>query len=256
MPLLGATSPGTIAGTLVQLTAENLSGLVISQLACAGAPVILGGSPAMFEMRYGTTPMGAMETMLLNSAHAAICQCLQVPCHAYMGLSDSKLLDAQAGLETGIGAILAALSGINVVSGPGMLDFQTAQSLEKLVVDNEICGMALRLLNGIAIRQQPLAPELYGNIADGEHFLIAPSTLNWLREELRFPSDVIERKNYALWEQRGSTSIGDRAHIIVKQITEQRELKLLPDAVQQELHRVMLADAQQHGMQELPSGKI
>ena len=70
-----------------------------------------------------------------------------------MGLSDSKLLDSQAGFETGMGAIIAALSGINVISGPGMLDFESCQSLEKIVVDNEICGMALRLVMGSRIKR-------------------------------------------------------------------------------------------------------
>nr|NIM90549.1 hypothetical protein [Candidatus Aminicenantes bacterium] len=142
MGMTGATSPVTIAGTLVQHVAENLCGLVICQLAKKGAPVIFGGSPSSFDMRKGTTPMGAIETMMIDSAYSQIAKHFNLPTHAYMGLSDSKTNDNQAGLETGIGAILAALAGVNVISGPGMMDFESCQSLEKLVIDNEICGMA------------------------------------------------------------------------------------------------------------------
>jgi trimethylamine--corrinoid protein Co-methyltransferase len=104
MGMTGATSPVTIAGTLVQHVAENLCGLVICQLAKKGAPVIFGGSPSSFDMRKGTTPMGAIETMMIDSAYSQIAKHLNLPTHAYMGLSDSKDNDNQAGLETGIGA--------------------------------------------------------------------------------------------------------------------------------------------------------
>ncbi|MQY57683.1 hypothetical protein GH140_05770, partial [bacterium] len=107
MGLTGATSPVTIAGTLVQHVAENLSGLVICQLAKKGAPVIFGGSPSSFDMRKGTTPMGAIETMMIDSAYTQIGKFFNLPTHAYMGLSDSKINDSQAGFETGIGAVLA-----------------------------------------------------------------------------------------------------------------------------------------------------
>ncbi|MCK5573789.1 MAG: trimethylamine methyltransferase family protein, partial [Bacteroidetes bacterium] len=111
MPLTGATAPATLAAALVQHVAENLAGLVISQLAAPGAPVIFGGSPAGFDMRTGSPPMGAMETMMLDAAYTQIGKRLHLPTHAYMGLSDAKCVDAQAGLESGIGAVLAALAG-------------------------------------------------------------------------------------------------------------------------------------------------
>ncbi|MDH5386045.1 MAG: trimethylamine methyltransferase family protein, partial [Candidatus Aminicenantes bacterium] len=135
MGMTGATSPVTLGGTLVQHVAENLCGLVICQLANKGAPVIFGGSPSSFDMRKGTTPMGAIETMMIDSAYVQIAKYLNLPTHAYMGLSDAKIIDSQAGLETGIGAVLAALSGINVISGPGMLNFESCQSLEKVIID-------------------------------------------------------------------------------------------------------------------------
>ena len=85
--------------------------------------------------------MGSIATMMVECAYNEIGKYLGLPTQAYIGLSDSKLLDAQAGLESSMGANLAALAGINNVSGPGMLDFENCFSLEKLVVDNEIYGM-------------------------------------------------------------------------------------------------------------------
>ena len=138
MGMTGASSPATIAGTLVQHVVENLAGLVLCQLAAPGAPVIFGGSPSSFDMRKGTTPMGAVETMMIDMAAAQIGKFLRLPTHAYMALSDAKTPDAQAGYESGIGAVLAALAGVNVVSGPGMLNYESSISFEKLVIDDEI----------------------------------------------------------------------------------------------------------------------
>jgi len=252
MPLTGATAPGTIAGALVQHTAENLSGVVIHQLAQKGSPIIWGGSPAAFDMRHGTTPMGAIETMMIDAAYAKIGKYLELPTHAYMGLSDAKMLDAQAGLETGMGAIIAALSGVNVISGPGMLDFESCQSLEKLVIDNEICGMALRMVKGIEIREGGFSDDLYGNIYDGEHFLTSASTLQWLREEFYFPSNVIDRANYEMWRQTDGKSAGERAHEMVKDILSKNTPPPLPDEQQRMLHDLMLYDAKRHGLNKLP----
>ena len=119
MPLSGFMAPVTLVGSLVQHTAETLSGVVISQLASPGAPALYGGSPAIFDIRYETTPMGAVETMMIDCAYSEIGKHLGLPTQAYIGLSDAKQLDAQAGLETSMGATLAALAGINSVSGPG-----------------------------------------------------------------------------------------------------------------------------------------
>ena len=251
MPLTGATAPGTIAGALVQHAAESLSGVVIHQLAQAGSPIIWGGSPAAFDMRHGTTPMGAIETMMIDAAYARIGKYLGLPTHAYMALSDAKMLDAQAGLETGMGAVIAALSGINVISGPGMLDFESCQSLEKLVIDNEICGMALRLVKGIKLRDR-FSEDLFGDIYDGEHFLTSPNTLKWLREEFYFPSEVIDRANYQMWLHNDGKSAGERAHQKVKQILQQQPPPTIDSSIAKELKRIIMKDALKYGMNKLP----
>jgi len=253
MGMTGATSPVTLAGTLVQHTAENLSGLVICQLAEPGSPVIFGGSPSSFDMRKGTTPMGAIETMMIDSAYSQIGKHLNLPTHAYMGLSDSKLNDNQAGLESGMGAVLAALAGINVISGPGMMDFESCQSLEKLVIDNEICGMALRLVKGIAQRDEPLAVDLFQDITPESQFLSKPHTRKWYREEHIFPG-IIDRDTYDEWVGKRKKSAAQRAADKIKEILDQ-PVSLIDTPVQKELEKIMLADAEQNGFTSLPKIK-
>lgn len=252
MGMTGATSPITLAGTLVQHVAENLSGLVICQMARSGAPVIFGGSPSSFDMRKGTTPMGAIETMMIDSAYAQIAKHLHLPSHAYMGLSDSKCNDSQAGLETGIGAVLAALSGINVISGPGMLDFESCQSLEKLVIDNDICGMAYRLCAGIDQRDEPLTAGLFDDFSADSQFLSQPHTRKWYRREHVF-SHVIDRNAYDTWSLEGEKTMEDRAAERVRSIL-MSEPSVIPDAkLAEEIRRIMAADAARNGAPSLPS---
>lgn len=253
MPLTGATSPVTLAGAVVQHTAENLSGIVIHQLAQAGAPIIYGGSPSCFDMRKGTSPMGALETMMIDLAYSQVGKHLGLPTHAYMALSDAKSLDAQAGLESGMGAILAALAGINVVSGPGMLDFESCQSLEKLVMDNEICGMAYRLVDGIALREEPLALHILKKIGQMDHFLTDPHTLKWFKQEAYFPGPTIDRGTLGEWEQSGRFTAAQRAHQQVEKILAEAKAKLPKDEVTKELEKIILADAKKCGMEQLPA---
>jgi trimethylamine--corrinoid protein Co-methyltransferase len=252
MPLTGFMAPVTLVGSLIQQTAENLSGIVISQLTRPGHPILYGGSPAIFDVRFETTPMGAVETMMLDCANSEIGKRLGMPTQGYIALSDAKQLDAQAGLESGIGATLAALSGINSISGPGMLDFESCQSLEKLVVDNEICGMTHRLVRGIEPREDFPALPIFEEMHREKHLLIADHTRRHLREEITFPGPVISRANRARWVEEGQVTLGERASKEVARIVKAYKPSRLPETSKLELTRLMEREAARHGMDALP----
>lgn len=254
MPLTGATSPVTLAGAVTQHCAECLSGIVIHQLVRPGSPIVYGGSPSCFDMRKGTTPMGAIETAMIDGAYAEIGKFLGLPVQAYMALSDAKSPDYQAGMETAMGAIIAVLSGLNNVSGPGMLDFESCQSLEKLVLDNETCGMALRLGQGIALRDDPvLSVELMQEGIQRTSFLPLAHTKKWFRKEVYFPDEVIDRGTLEEWERTGSKDALHRASERVEQILATRKPEPLGDDLRAQLKELMTAEARQFGLNELPA---
>jgi trimethylamine--corrinoid protein Co-methyltransferase len=245
-------APVTLVGTLVQHTAETISGIVISQLTNPGTPVLYGGSPAIFDVRYETTPMGAVETMMIDCAYCEIGKYLGLPTQAYIGLSDAKLLDAQAGLESSMGATLAALAGINNISGPGMLDFESCQSLEKLVLDNEICGMCRRLISGIEPRDDfPALPRFEELIAE-QHLLISAHTRQYLRQEHYFPGPAIDRANRPRWQEEGGHTLRQRAHAEVERLVREYTPSRLPDNVKADITKLMQNEARRHGMDTLP----
>ena len=255
MPLSGFLAPVTLVGTLVQHTAETLSGIVISQLSSPGTPILYGGSPAVFDVRYETTPMGAVETQMIDCAYNEIGKFLGLPTQAYISLSDSKMLDAQAGLESSMGATLAALSGINNISGPGMLDFESCQSLEKLILDNEICGMTLRMIEGIEPKEDFPSIPLFQELLKEKHLLIAEHTRKYLRKEHYFPGGVINRANLSRWREEGESTLQERAGEEIKRIIKDYQPSSLSENIKSELTTLMEKEAQRHGMDKLPEIK-
>ncbi|MHA1227248.1 MAG: trimethylamine methyltransferase family protein [Candidatus Hodarchaeales archaeon] len=244
MPLAGSTAPITLIGCITQHAAESLTGVVIAQLSKKGAPVIWGGSPATFDMKQGTTPMGSIETMMINIGDTQIGKHLKLPTHAYMALSDSKIPDAQSGLEAGIGAILASLAGINMISGPGMLDFESTQSFEKLIIDNDIIGMSKRLVRGINDYGRPFAEDILQDYDASYSLLSHPSTLSLFRKELYFPLAIdgiqtISRDTRDKWKSQGKLSAKKRAREIARILAERPPRKPIDPILERELRSLM-----------------
>jgi len=252
MPLAGATSPVTLAAAVVQHTAECLSGVTICQLAKPGAPIVWGGSPAAFDMREGTTPMGAVGTWMIDCAYTEIGKALGMPTHAYLGMSDAKIVDAQCGLESSGGALMAALAGVNMVSGAGMMDFESCQSYEKLVIDAEIIGMSKRLIKGIEPRDNPIALTLMRELGHRADYLAQPHTLKWFAEELYTPSAVIDRGSLDGWMRKGSKSTWERAQDRVDELLGAYQPSSISAELRAELRDIATSAAQKFGMDELP----
>lgn len=252
MPLAGATAPVTLAGSVVQHCAESLSGLVIHQLTKPGAPIVWGGAPATFDMRSGTTPMGDVGTWMIDCAYVEVGKKLSLPTHTYMGSTDAKTLDAQSGMETAGGTLLAALAGINMISGAGMIDFLRCQSFEKLVMDAEVIGMAKRLAQGIELRDQPIALDVMRQAGHKAGYLSNPHTQRWFRKELHIPSDVMDRGSLEAWQKKGSKTSTDRAAERLEQVLAAYQPSSLSRETRLELRQITRRAAQACGMETLP----
>jgi len=253
MPLAGATAPVTILGSVVQHAAESISGIVIHQLAHPTAPIVWGGAPAIFDMRQGTTPMGAVETAMIDAAYAQVGKALGLPTHAYLGASDAKIVDAQAGLESGVTAVLGALAGINMISGAGMLDFLACFSVEKLVVDAEAIAMAQRLLSGIDQHTETLAAEMFVGANFRGDFLKQKVTRQLFSKEQHLPSPVIDRGSIRTWQQGGGLDTFARAKARVKELLSGYRRPVLPAEVERDLRGIVEREAKRAGMEALPA---
>ena len=254
VPLSGAAAPVTLLGTVTQHTAECLAGITIHQLAKAGSPIVWGGAACIFDMKKGATPMGAVETAMLDCSYAQVAKSLNMPTHTYLGATDSKLVDAQAGLESGITAMIGALSGINMISGSGMLDFLSCHSAEKLIIDAEGIAMAKRMIEGVKLHTETLATGFYDDNINfkGGDFLKQRITMQLFRKEQHLPSNVIDRDSMRNWKEAGSLDAYGRAKLMVTQLLASYAKPTLDPAKEKELRAFMLDLAKKAGMDTLP----
>ena len=257
MPLAGAAAPVTLLGAVTQHAAECLSGITIHQLAGAGSPIVWGGAPSTFDMRKGGTPFGSVETGMIDSSYAQVGKFLGLPTHAYLGGTDSKLVDMQAGLESGMGALIGALSGINMISGSGMLDSLICQSPEKLVIDAEGVAMAKRMLEGMKIHTETLATGFYEGVDfKGGDFLKQRITLKLFQKEQHLPGKVIDRDSMRGWKESGSLDTFERAKVRVEQLLASYTKPELDPVKVAELYAFVLDLAKQAGVEALPAHEL
>ncbi|HEX9165322.1 MAG TPA: trimethylamine methyltransferase family protein [Gemmatimonadales bacterium] len=252
VPLAGATAPVTLAGAVVQHAAEVLVGITIHQLAGPGAPLVWGGAPAIFDMRTGGAPMGAIETAMLDAACAQVGKSLGLPTHGYLCGGDAKLVDAQAGMETAFAALVGVLSGIDMISGAGMLDFLACHSVEKLVLDAEAIEMAKRFGRGIEPVGDSLAADLFSRIGLSGEFLKLKETRARFRDEQYLPGPVIDRGSLRHWEEGGREDAFARARRRVAELVAAYRRPDLGAERERALLEVVRREAARVGLTSLP----
>ncbi len=239
--LMGLVAPVTTVGATVFHTVDVLAGITMAQVIRPGAPVMFGGAPATFHMKKASSPMAAIEAVALDAAYVEIGKALGLPCQSYMALSDSPILDAQAGAETFGSALIAALAGVNSVSGPGLLDFLLVFSMPKLVFDDEMCGQALRFVRDVRVVDDlPIGP-LVDRLMTDQHLIMADHTSAHWPTELHLPSPVVDRDNRETWLKAGGKDTYQRAcDEVDRRLARYRPIETDP-AVDAELRRIIVS---------------
>ncbi|MBV7334692.1 trimethylamine methyltransferase family protein [Chloroflexi bacterium TSY] len=251
--LMGLIAPVTLVGATVFHTVDTLAGLTMAQLICPGASVLFGGAPAAFHMKAAASPMMAIEALHLDVAYVAVAKALNLPTQAYMAFGDGKVLDTQAGAETFGSALLAVLSGVNSVSGPGMLDYLLVFSLEKLVYDNELCGQALHFAREIKPLDDLPTIDLARQVLADDHLLTAEHTLTHWPQELYLTDPTTDRTTRETWVKLGSPSLQQRAKAEVERRLGAYQPVETDPILDSELRRLILSGlTQQRTLPELP----
>jgi len=236
----GATGPVSLAGVLVQQNAEVLSGIVIAQSAAEPGrrpPIVYGAVPALADMRYGTMVYGAAEPALMNVASVQLARYYGLICRGNGGATEAKTTDAQAGYESGITLLMAALGGANILtnaSGGSLEPGLGAISYEKAVVDNDIAGMVSRILNEITVSDETLALDVISRVGPGGHFLGQEHTRRLFEKEHFIPK-VGDRTTPESWVKAGSKDIRDVARELAKQVLREHVPPPLDKTIREEL---------------------
>ena len=228
-PTLGLSGPITGASGLVIYLATALSGLAMMQLENPGAPVAVGGLPMVMDMFTARPAYGAPETSLYTAAASELARYLNLPFMGTAGTTDSKKLDAQAGIEVTSQILLSALSGAGLVHDVGFLDCADIGSLGMLVLADEVIGYVKRILRGIEVNRDTIMLELIKKVGPGGHFVAEQETARLCRSEIWVP-ELFDRDPFSKWDETGRLSMNERVQSRKKQILENHKpTKLPPD---------------------------
>lgn len=208
-PQACASAPATFAGTIVQGSAESLSGLVLHQLANPGAPFIYGAFTSVMDMRSSIFSYGAVEISLMTAAMAQMAQFYGLPFFGTAGATDAKFCDPQAGVEAAFQCLSAAAVGSGLVHDcSSWMDHGSLASPEFMVLVDEIVDAVRHFMGGIPVTEETLAVELIDAVGPGGHFLEQEHTLRNFRR-VRY-SDLFERLIYDQWQNAGAKTFADR----------------------------------------------
>lgn len=224
----GATAPVTLAGGLVQGTAEALMCVVLAQLRNPGCPCSMGCNFGALDMSSGLLSLACPEMSLALAAQAEIALSFGLPTWGLAGSTGAKVLDAQAGAESAFSILAQGLGSLNLIHDVGYMDNGMICSAAQLVLGNENIGMTKRFVRGIAINQATLALEVIERVGPGGHFLQEPHTLEHFKEELWVP-ELMTREPREIWQQTGSKDLATVIQEKLQTILETHAVPTLAD---------------------------
>jgi trimethylamine--corrinoid protein Co-methyltransferase len=231
-PQSGATSPAALAGTLVQINAEELSGVVLCNLIRPGARLLMGYVPSVADMRTGNFVGGAPEFAMMNAAATQLAHFYDMPVYNSSAISDSKLPDIQAGYEKGITSAAAALAGTNFIHhSAGFLESMLCIAYEQYVIDDDINGSIMRMVRGIEVTDKSLSVDVIDAVCRGEgHYLGSQQSLELMNSEYYYPHTA-DRSRREEWEINGSLDMRERARQRAQQILDTHQVERIDPAI-------------------------
>ena len=216
-PMMGASSPQSMEATLVQTVAESLSGLVIFQLKQPGAKFIFGGDATLMDMRNSIFSYGAPELQKLNAGLADMAHFYQLPFFCIAGSTDSKVLDAQAGLEYALSIWNATLNGCNIIHDCGYLESGLTSSFESVLFADEVIDMVKYMLRPLKFDDDSVPLALMERVGPQGGYLLEQHTLEHFRSECWYPR-FLDRRNHARWREAGEQSLRQRLNVEARAI--------------------------------------
>ncbi|MFX0069602.1 MAG: trimethylamine methyltransferase family protein [Candidatus Hermodarchaeota archaeon] len=206
----GTSAPVSLAGLLTQTNAEILSGIILAQISNPGAPVFYGTVSHTTDMHTGNSAIGGIETGLITAGMAQLAQYYNIPSRSLGGVTDSKCLDLQNGVERFQTLMFAAQAGINFITFAGTYEATLAGALELTAIDNDLAGMIKRALNGINVNEDTIGLKVIEKVATstqkGVTYLSEKHTRKFMKEELFIPQ-LFDRNRRTAWRKKGSKDI-------------------------------------------------
>lgn len=236
-PNTGGGGPITLAGALALGNAETLLGLIVAQLVRPGTPYLYGMNTAALDMKTTIVSYGSPEWSLGMSAWTDLARFYNLPAWGYAGATDSKVVDAQAGIEATFSIMSAFLSRCTLNHDVAYMEYGSTSSMEMLVIADEVISMTRRFLEGVPVSPETLLLDVIARVRPGSGFLADESTFQLFRQHQWQPS-LIDRRRYEMWQKAGSKDMRTRANERARQILTQRQVPPLSAAVEAAVERV------------------
>ncbi|MCE5252473.1 trimethylamine methyltransferase family protein [bacterium] len=238
MAQTGLSAPATLAGTLALETAEILAGICVTQLIRPGTPVCFGGIPHAFDMRTTQLIFAGPEQGLMAVAMTEMGRQYGLPVYINVGLTDSKCVDAQAGLEIAATLLMGVLSGADIFGHLGIAGVDQASSLEMLVFQHEVIDYIERIMRSFAIDEERLALDLIDSLGPGGTFIAEEHTVRHFREEIWMPS-ILDRSYWDHWEKNGGLTTAEKVNDRMGELLAQYTPHPLDDTVDREVEKIL-----------------
>lgn len=209
---VGASTPASLAGAIMQSVAETLAGMVYAWLVNPNCPVIFGPRPMVTDLRTGAMSGGGGEQAIAMAGAVQMANFYGLPNSCIAGATDSKVADAQSGYEKATTITLAAHAGCNLITqAAGMHASLMGCAFESFVIDDDMLGGILRSIRGIEIEENDLLEDVIANVVRGEgHFLGEADTFARMKADFQYP-EIADRASPEEWEEAGSLEIRQRA---------------------------------------------
>lgn len=209
--MTGSSGPITIPGVLALQNAEILTGITLAQLIRPGAPVVYGSTSSAMDLRSGGLSCGAPELSMFVDLTAQMARYYKLPCRAGGGLTDSLVVDAQAGAESAIALLTAVDKGVNfILHAAGILGAYISMSFEKFLLDEEVAAIIRRMMKPVPVTDDTIDVDTIVEVGPGGHYLTRPKTTKLCRKEL-FQPKLMSRQNFESWTAAGSRDLAGRA---------------------------------------------
>jgi len=168
-----------------------------------GTPTIYSTLPTIADLRTGAYASGGIECGMLHMAFAQMAHFYNVPCGGYIGLTNSKINDAQSGYETGMSTVAGTLAGADMLNMAGLLDALKSFDFAKAVIDNEIALMLKRIQRGLEFNEENMALEIIARVGPGGNFMLEDTTVKWMKTASLLPR-IADREPRTVWESKGA----------------------------------------------------
>jgi trimethylamine--corrinoid protein Co-methyltransferase len=237
-PNTGGGGPITLAGALALGNAECLVGLVLSQLVRPGTPFLYGMNTAALDMKSAIVSYGAPEWPLGMAACTDVGRAYGLPVWGVSGATDSKVVDAQAGIEATVTIMTAFLCRCNLNHDVGYIEYGTTSSMEMLVIADEVIRDARFVMGGVEVSERTLAREAIHRAKPGGGFLADDHTLdNW--RWAQWQPALIDRTRYDRWLKQGSKDMASRANERARKILSEHRVPPLPEAAEEVIAEIL-----------------